>query len=181
MHDVFNLNVPLLAQPSLATVRDQHAYNSESKPGLAKSIKTGRFEYWIMKVVEINIDQTPGFSKIKELLALEDLQEGDTLKFYKSNSESNDFLRLAILLIAIYAIGMLQKKHVSIGEAIIKDALDGKEPDTIEKEIEAEYGIKISVEDSTLSPQTGKRKSGGLEGRMALPDDFNDPIEDLKQ
>ena len=35
--------------------------------------------------------------------------------------------------------------------------------------------------DETEKKVTGKRKLGGLEGKVPLPDNFNDPLDDLQE
>ena len=40
--------------------------------------------------------------------------------------------------------------------------------------------VVVTFLSAEKSGKEGKRKLGGFEGRINLPDDFNDPLEDLK-
>ena len=48
-----------------------------------------------------------------------------------------------------------------------------------EKETKAEVLITFLPKKISESSE-GKRKLGGLEGKVSIPDDFNEPLEDLK-
>ena len=52
---------------------------------------------------------------------------------------------------------------------------------TLDKKPDIKQKSKVLVTFLTEEkPENSKRKLGGLEGKVNLPDDFNDPLEDLK-
>lgn len=46
--------------------------------------------------------------------------------------------------------------------------------------VQSKTDVIITFLTDTDSPKTIKRVPGGLKGKVSLPDDFNEPLDDLK-
>lgn len=49
-----------------------------------------------------------------------------------------------------------------------------------EAPVKAKTDVIVTFLTEDPQPTTGKRIPGGLKGRVSLPDDFNEPLDDLK-
>ena len=99
-----------------------------------------------MKIVEIDIDKTSGAKSLAEEFRLQNLQRGDTLKFHSSKISDDDFIKVAILVVAIFALAFYDKKNTDFANAILKDVFNDRDIKDIEQEIAEEYGIELIME-----------------------------------
>jgi hypothetical protein len=48
--------------------------------------------------------------------------------------------------------------------------------------VKTKTGVLVTfITEETRPVQTVKRKLGGLEGKVTIPDDFNEPLDDMKE
>jgi preprotein translocase subunit YajC len=102
-----------------------------------------------MKTLELEVGEIQTADEVVKFLKDNEIGEGDTLKIL-TDEEKSSIILVSILFIVALAIAFYfnneKKKRENGGEKMLDDLFKGKTTDEMEKEIEAEYGVKIEIE-----------------------------------